>query len=102
MNDIIIDTPAIAADNDNNKYRFVLSKNEDVLKSIVTVESYSQRFKEWRRVPSGWYVETLIDSEKYYIDNNEFADMIYLDMGTEWYVKGLLKALKEIKSILGL
>ena len=98
---IILKSPALASDNDDNDYRFVLVVKEPKLDSNLRIERNFKKKGEWDGVPSGWYIGTLLDKEGYH-GTGQQSDFIYIDGGQKWGVGGLQDALKEVKEILNI
>jgi hypothetical protein len=96
---VILDSPAIAAEGDNNEYRFVLKIAEPKTNSTLHIERNFRKQGEWDGVPSGWHIGTLLNEEGYY-GTGEHSDQIMIDGGQKWGVSGLSNALEEVKGIL--
>lgn len=97
---VILQSPAIATEDDNNEYRFYLKIDENnCMNSTLHIERNFKKQGNWDGVPSGWYVGTLFNVQGYY-GTGQKSDIAFIDGGQNWYVNGLLEALKEIEKIL--
>lgn len=102
-NKIIIDSPIYSPSDDSTDYRLVYlpphlgdySKDStNPLDGVVIVERNFKRRGEWSGTPGRWYLGTLLKSG--------INDILMIDGGQDWKVKGTKNALKELLDKLGI